>query len=131
MASFEAIEHPSWERAFFGLFNRIIDCATPCVFASPLSLGQMPFELDDLRSRFQHCGAYAIAELSEAQRIELLQFRGQLRGMLLPEPVVQFIFKRCSRDLGDLMAVLDTLDRNSLAQQRRVTIPFVKDLLGL
>ena len=34
------------------------------------------------------------------------------------------------RDLATLTGLIDTLDRASLASQRRITVPFVKSVLG-
>jgi len=44
--------------------------------------------------------------------------------------VLDWLFARGRRDLGSLLAVLDRIDRASLAAQRRVTIPFLRTLMG-
>ena len=47
----------------------------------------------------------------------------------LPEVVKGALFARYSRDLGVLIALLERLDAHSLAEQRRITIPFVRGLI--
>ena len=46
----------------------------------------------------------------------------------MPEEVVQYILGRYPRDMHSLFDLLDRIDRASLAQQRRVTIPFLRRL---
>jgi DnaA-homolog protein len=43
--------------------------------------------------------------------------------------VLDWLFAHHARDLGALLDLLDTLDRATLAAQRRVTVPFLKNLL--
>ncbi|HWU70913.1 MAG TPA: DnaA regulatory inactivator Hda, partial [Pseudoxanthomonas sp.] len=40
------------------------------------------------------------------------------------------LLTRTDRDLGVLVGLLDRLDRASLAAQRRVTVPFLRQVLG-
>ncbi|MND08089.1 DnaA regulatory inactivator Hda [compost metagenome] len=49
--------------------------------------------------------------------------------MRLPDEVVDYLLARLPRSLASLRAVLERLDRHSLAKQRLVTIPFVRELL--
>ena len=44
-------------------------------------------------------------------------------------PVARFVLSHCGRDLHQLMSLLDRMDVQSLKQQRRITLPFVRELL--
>ena len=44
--------------------------------------------------------------------------------------VAQYIFNRCTRDFSSLFHVLDKLDKQSLQQKRKLTIPFVKEVMS-
>ena len=44
--------------------------------------------------------------------------------------VADYLLRRCPRDMDSLFNLLNRLDQASLAAQRRLTIPFVRDLLG-
>ena len=48
----------------------------------------------------------------------------------MTDEVASFIMRRAPRRLGELLAILDSLDENSLQAQRRLTIPFVKTVMG-
>jgi DnaA family protein len=45
--------------------------------------------------------------------------------------VAAYIIQRLSRDMNELFWQLNRLDHASLAEQRKLTIPFVKKVLGL
>ena len=51
------------------------------------------------------------------------------RGLRLSDEVVEYLLTRLPRDLPSLNAVLDALDRYSLAAKRPVTLPLVREAL--
>ncbi|MES2603524.1 MAG: DnaA/Hda family protein, partial [Pseudomonadota bacterium] len=85
--------------------------------------------LPDLRSRLQLALIYEVHELSDAGKAAALVERAQQRGIELKEDVVNFIMARNQRNMHDLSAMLDRLDQQALAEQRRITIPFVKSCM--
>ena len=52
------------------------------------------------------------------------------QGLTLAEPVADYLLRHHSRDLRDLLATLDRLERATLAAQRHPTLPFVRELLA-
>lgn len=121
---------PEWEDRLFQLFNAI-HAGTGCLcIAAEQAPAQLPLKLADLRSRLQLCVQFEVQELDDAGKATVLQMNAELRGLELREEVVHFMLLRSSRNLHDLLAVLDRLDKLSLAEQRRLTIPFVKSSLG-
>jgi DnaA family protein len=54
-----------------------------------------------------------------------------MRGLYLSNEVAVFLLNRLPRDSRGLMTALEKLDGASLQEQRRLTLPFVKDILGL
>ena len=60
-----------------------------------------------------------------------MQYRSNMRGLYLPNEVAIFLLNRLPRDTHKLMEALDVLDKISLKEQRRLTIPFVKVALDL
>jgi DnaA family protein len=55
--------------------------------------------------------------------------RAALRGFELPEETIQYLQRRLPRDMENLCAFLDQLDRASLVAQRKLTVPFVREVL--
>jgi DnaA family protein len=91
----------------------------------------MAIKLPDLKSRLAWGVVYQLHALSDEQKLDALKLRAQGRGLDLDLPVGKFLLRRCPRNMAQLFETLELLDQASLAQQRRLTIPFVKEVLGV
>jgi len=118
-----------WEAALFHLYNRAFESGVQLVFGAATAIAGTGIQLADLRSRLAWGFVFHLAELSEADKALALQKRAQLRGFDMPENVASYLLRHCQRDMRSLFALLDKLDSATLAQQRRLTVPFVRDLL--
>lgn len=118
-----------WERALFQLFNESAELRTRLIFAAAAAPRSLPWVLEDWRSRAAACVVYQLRELDDAGRIKALQLRAAQRGMDLPGETAEYLLRRMPRDLPYLLGLLDELDEASLAAQRRLTIPFIRDAL--
>lgn len=119
----------AWELALFNLFNRVKEANTALLVSAPCAVRELVLKLPDLASRLSWGKLFQLNLLDDDQRQKALQFRALKRGMELPDDVVQFIYHRCQRDIGALFVVLDKLDKASLQEKRKLTIPFVKTVL--
>jgi len=117
------------EVALFDFHNRARAAGASVVYAATAALPSLPVGLPDLRSRLAQCTQLALPSLDDAGRRVVLRQRAERRGLLLDEAVLEFLLRRVGRDLATLTALLDRIDRASLAAQRRVTIPFLRGLL--
>ncbi len=118
------------EIALFDLHNRCRDGGCQLLLAAREPLARLPLVLPDLASRLSAASAVALNPLSETARRGLLRERARARGFELEPAVIEFLFRRYPRDLPGLMALVERLDRESLAQQRRVTVPLVRAVLA-
>lgn len=119
----------AWEEALFHLFNRLRDAGGRCLGAANAAPEHLGLTLPDLRSRLGWGAVYALQPVDDAVRVEVLTLRARERGLELPDDTAHFLLRRCPRDLPALMALLDRLDVAALSAQRRLTVPFVKDVL--
>jgi DnaA family protein len=119
----------AWERALFRVFNEAAELRTRLIFAAAAPPRQPEWRLEDWRSRAAASVVYQLRELDDAGRIEALRLRAAQRGLQLPYETSEYLLKRMPRDLRSLFEVLDLLDEASLAAQRRLTIPFIRDAL--
>ena len=117
------------EVALFDLYNRCKVDKSTLLFSAPAAPAQVGFGLPDLVSRLSACAQAILKPLPDAERREALRQRAQARGLILDDAVLDWLFARTQRDLGSLTALLDRLDRESLAAQRRITVPFLRQLL--
>ncbi len=121
-----------WEMAIFNLYNRIVETGrTRLLITGDRPPRQLNLQLPDLASRLDWGQIYKLQPLSDAEKLQALQLRAKLRGFELPEDVGHFLLKRLDREMRTLFAALNRLDHASIAAQRKLTIPFVKDILKL
>jgi DnaA-homolog protein len=121
---------PEWELALFSFYNsaRQHDCRL--VVAAHTAPRSLAVNLPDLRSRLSWGIVYQLKEADDEEKAAILQFRAMRRGLTLSPGVASFIVGRAPRGMQQLLDVLDRLDCASLAEQRALSIPFVKQALG-
>jgi DnaA family protein len=119
-----------WEEAVFHLYNRVGDQGGQLVISLSDLPTALPFVLPDLISRLRHGLLLQMGINRDDDRLRILMARAEQRGLVMSEDVATFILKRAPRSLSALLAALDQLDDNSLKAQRRLTIPFVKSVMG-
>ncbi|MCW8194330.1 DnaA regulatory inactivator Hda [Proteobacteria bacterium 005FR1] len=122
--------NPVWEEALFDLFNRVRDAGGHMVFSALCGPNELPLRLEDLRSRLNWGVTYQVAVLDDDEKQAALKMRARARGMEMSSEVAQFILSRAPRDMNELFFLLNRLDERSLQEQRKLTIPFVKQVLG-
>jgi DnaA-homolog protein len=125
-----AVGHPDWERALFALYRDAEERGAVLLMAARELPHGLRFALPDLASRCAAGGRLALQPLDEAGQREALALRAHLRGLELPEETAQFLQRRLPRELASLLGALDELDVAALAEQRRLTVPFVRAVLG-
>ena len=119
------------EIALFDAHNRARAAGVALVYTARDIPDAIGLVLPDLRSRLGQCTRITLAPLDEEGRREVLQQRAQRRGLIVEDAALDWLLKRVGRDLGGLTALLDKLDRASLAAQRRLTVPFLRQTLDL
>jgi len=120
-----------WEEALFHLYNRIYDAGGRIVMAAHDLPKAINIQLPDLASRLAWGVIYQLHPLSDEEKLAALTMRAHRRGISLSEEVGKYILTHCPRHMGTLFAALDALDNASLAAQRRLTVPFVKEVLQI
>lgn len=118
------------EVALFDFHNRARSRGASVLYTAQALPDELALALPDLRSRLQQCARIALSPLDDDGRRAVLRDRAQRRGLVLEEAAIDWLLTRTDRDLGALVGLLDKLDRASLAAQRRVTVPFLRQVLG-
>lgn len=121
-----------WEEEIFHLYNKVKDEGNSFLLISgKVAPAALPLKLADLRSRLGGALVIQVQELTDEEKIAALQKHAEQRGLALPTAVAQFLVSRCARNMHHLQQLLARLDEASLAAQRKITVPFVKGVLGL
>lgn len=118
------------EHAVFEFHNRARAAAVAVLYTAQAAPDALSLSLPDLRSRLSQCVRIGLAPLDDAGRRTVMRDRAQRRGLLLDDAALDWMLHRVGRNITALAGLLDTLDRASLAAQRRVTVPFLRQVLG-
>jgi DnaA family protein len=118
-----------WELALFTLHQQLDEHRGRLVVAGAVPPAATGIALADLRSRLGGGLVLTLHGLDESEQIAALQLRAHIRGFELPDETAQFLLRRLPRDMATLCAFLDELDEASLAAQRRLTVPFVREVV--
>ena len=117
------------EEALFHFHNRARAGGTVLLYAARGNPAALGLGLPDLATRLGQCTRFTLEALDDDGRRELLRQRAARRGLQLDDAVIDYLMRRSERDLASLTALLDRLDKASLAEQRRITIPFLRQHL--
>ncbi len=120
-----------WEQAIFDLYNRVLEQSNSLLISGDQSVGQLGLTLPDLNSRLSWGLTEQLKPLSDLEKVAALQFRASKRGLMLSDEAANFLLNRLSRAMTNLIASLDILDKASIREQRKITIPFIKDVLNI
>ena len=120
-----------WQQAIFDLFNRVLEQNNYLLISGDESAQQLGISLPDLVSRLTWGLTEQVKPVDDEEKVIALQYRATQRGLFLSDEVVKFLLNRLSRDMGSLINSLDVLDKASIQEQRKITIPFIKEVLTL
>lgn len=118
-----------WERALFVLFEQLRQAGARLVLSARCAPLHASFELPDLASRLTSGATFRLQALTDEQKQAALQCRAAWRGLELPDDAAQYLLTRADRSTAALFRLLDRLDTESLAAQKRLTVPFVRGVL--
>lgn len=119
----------SGEQALFHLYNFAKENQLSILMTSRTAPAQWNIALPDLKSRM---GAVPVVEISspddtlmEAVLVKLFADR-QLQ---VERGLIAYMLPRMERSFSAAQSLVDDIDREALAQKRRITVPLVKELL--
>lgn len=123
------IGNEAWERALFNLYNRVREQGVNLLVSSKEPLASLPVKLADLQSRLSWGPIFQLHTLTDKEKQFALQQRAKNRGLELADGVVNYLLKYSPRDMNSLFSLFEKLDKASMVEKRRLTIPFIKDYL--
>jgi len=117
------------QQALFNAINAAREGQAAVLAAGAAPPGQLALR-DDLRSRLGWGLVYQLHAPSDSEKAGYLRGEAARRGLRLPDEVLSYLLSHLPRDLASLNAVLDALDRHSLASQRPLTLPLLREALA-
>jgi len=124
------IGNRDFELALFSAYRSLEERGGGLIVAADQAPVGFDWVLADIRSRFGAAEIFQMKTLDEEGELEALRLRAASRGLDLPEETARYLLRRFPRDMSTLGRLLDEIDLASLSAQRRLTVPFVKSILG-
>jgi DnaA-homolog protein len=123
--------HLDLETALFNFFNRQREQQHRLIVSANRNPKLLDFRLPDLQTRLNWGLSLKLKVLSDEDTIHALSFKAQRLGLEMPLQSAKFLLTHYDRSLSVLWPALDQLDNASLANKRKLTIPFLKEVLKL
>lgn len=117
------------QQALFAAINRARETGAGVLVAAdrpPAALGLR----EDLRTRLAWGLVYELHPLGDEAKSQHLAGLAARRGLELAPEVVAYLLSRLPRDFASLNRVMEALDKHSLARQRGLTLPLVREALS-
>lgn len=118
-----------WEYGLFHLFNRLRDSGHRLITTAPAPPDSIGLTLPDLQTRLSWGLTLMLRPLDDKDKLAALSMRAKQLGLELSPAVGRYLLSKFRRDLPGLLSLMDELDSATLAAKRKLTIPFVKQLL--
>ena len=67
--------------------------------------------------------------LTDEEKIEVLRRKFLYRGLKANDEVLNFILRRGQRNMAALMTMVEKLDQRSFDEKRKLTVPFIKEVM--
>ncbi|MAI08591.1 MAG: hypothetical protein CMF61_06495 [Magnetococcales bacterium] len=116
------------QEKLFHLYNHIKSFGGSLLVTSNKPVAALDI-LPDLKSRLLTAPQIEIKQPTEAHLEVLLVKMASDKQMFLEPKVIQYIVKNAQRSVSSLRDVLNKLDKLSLEEKRKVTIPLAKQIL--
>jgi DnaA family protein len=123
--------NPEAERSLVDLYQGLLMTGGRLLVSAAAAPSALDACLPDLGSRLRALSVYQVQPLPDADKARVLRRLARERGLTLSDPVVEFWLSRSHRDLTVLREQLQTLDAAAMAGQRPITVPLIKEVLGL
>lgn len=119
------------EEQLLRLYNSLNSLGHALVVTAKVSPMRLSFALADLESRMRSAECFEMKPLMDEAAVPVLKQAANDRGFRLGDEVVSFLLTHSSRNLSELLGLLELIDREAMSARRRITVPFVKRVLAL
>ncbi|MBN2646931.1 MAG: DnaA regulatory inactivator Hda [Thiotrichales bacterium] len=122
----------AWESALANLIIKSSVQGNTLLMAGTRAIGDWPIVVPDLAKSLVSVLPVKLLPLSDkAELIVALQRHSLKRGFELPDTVGDYLVKHVAQRLPELMRILHVLEEASLVEKRRLSLSFVKSVLGI
>lgn len=116
--------------ALFHLLNAAKAADQSVLISTVSSPNDLDLQLPDLRSRLNACVRVPLTLLADEGRKKALQLRALSRGLEFDDAAIDWLLLRADRSIANLMSLFRQLDHASSVRKKKLTLPFVREILS-
>ena len=113
----------------FNGFNYCLNQNTKILFSSNDFIKNLDINLADLESRLNTVLPVEILNPADEEKMNLINFELQQRGLEINDKEMQYIFTHHSRDLNSLLNLAEKLDEISHQEKKSISINLIKKII--
>ena len=122
--------HRQWEQKFYQLINACKQGEMTLLFTALTNPQFLNCTLPDFQSRLSWGLLLQLPTVVDGDIGQVLKFRAELLGIELSKEVITYLLTHYPRHLSAQINILRLLDEISLSAKKRVTVPFIKQVLA-
>jgi DnaA family protein len=126
----EVLPDSQWEIALFNFINACRQSGTLILFSTSAPVSELQVHLADLKSRLSWGAVFEVKQLGDEDKMTWLKTYALNQGLVLQDDVAQYLMSRQQRDMHALVSLIQSLDYASMSEKRKLTLPFVKSVIG-
>ena len=112
----------------FNIFNMSENENAAIFITGSLPPNQMSLRTD-LRTRISQCLVLNLKELEDEEKKDVLLKRSYFMGINLKFEIIDYLVKNYNRNMHELIKLIEKIDKESIIQKKRITIPFIKSFM--
>lgn len=112
----------------FNIFNMSENENATIFITGSLPPNQMSLR-PDLRTRISQCLVLNLKELEDEEKKDVLLKRSYFMGINLKLEIIDYLVKNYNRNMHELIKLIEKIDKESIIQKKRITIPFIKSFM--
>jgi len=113
----------------FNGFNYCLNQNIKILFSSNDFIKNLDIKLADLESRLNTVLPVEILNPTDEEKMNLINFELQQRGLVINDKEMKYIFTHHSRDLNDLLNLAEKLDEISHQEKKSISINLIKKII--
>lgn len=112
----------------FNIFNMSENENAAIFITGNLPPNQMSLR-PDLRTRISQCLVLNLKELEDEEKKDVLLKRSYFMGINMKLEIIDYLVKNYNRNMHELIKLIEIIDKESIIQKKRITIPFIKSFM--
>ena len=118
------------QEEFFHTFNELYQSNRQIVLSSDAPPSEIPRLEERLVSRFQWGLVAQVSKPSYETRVAILRAKAQIRGMVVPDAVIDHIARAIDSNARELEGAITTLQGHAALVKRPIDLALARELLG-